>query len=157
MTPATSRSPTTNPNGEEPGSWLATALARRARGETFTMRGLWTDVDGPAAVGVGWDDDDAGAGWMPDDGAPPVPESGGVADPAVCVGPLVRTGLVDGPDAGAGTPAPAFGPCAAPGGAPDLVVIVVVVVVVVGSAALGGTLGAPPDPKAQPSILPGDG
>jgi hypothetical protein len=73
----------------------------------------------------------------------------------VAVVPFARTGLVDGGDAGAGEPA--FGPCAAAGGAADVDVIVAVVVVVVGSAAPGDTLGAAPDPKAQPSILPGGG
>jgi hypothetical protein len=63
--------------------------------------------------------------------------------------------LVVGDEAGEGEPAPAFGLCAAPGGATD--VDVIVVVAVVGSAAPGETLGAAPDPKAQPSMLPGGG
>jgi hypothetical protein len=119
------------------------------------MRGLRTDGEGPAAAGVGRDDDEAGGGRVPDDDAPPLPEGGGVADPAASVVPLVRTGLVVGDEAGESEPAPAFGPCAAPGGATD--VDVIVVVAVVGSAAPGETLGAAPDPKAQPSMLPGGG
>jgi hypothetical protein len=36
-------------------------------------------------------------------------------------------------------------------------VVVAVVVVVVGVTSWGGTLGCPPDPNAQPSVLPGGG
>jgi hypothetical protein len=163
MSPITRTKPTTNPTGDGADPCPTRALARRSCGDTFTMRGLRTDGDGPAAAGVGWDDDDAGGGWVPDDDAPPLPERGCVADPAdpdASAVPLLRAGLVDGGAAGAGEPASAFGPCAAGGRAADVDVIVVVVGVgpaTPGDAAPGDTLGAAPDPKAQPSILPGSG
>jgi hypothetical protein len=107
-------------------------------------------------VEVVCDDADAGVGWVPDDDAPPIPGCGGAADTAMPAVVLVWTGLVGDGDWGASEPAPGSGRCAGGGGA-DVEIIVVVVVVVVGSAAAGDTLGWAPDPKAQPSILPGGG